>query len=136
MHNDFLEKAIEEAKKAKNKQEVPVGAIIVKDGEIIARGHNSVEKTKNIMSHAEINVILKAAKKINNWRMNDCELYVTLEPCKMCREVIKRTRIKKVFYGIKNKEYELVENKYIESNNGKQKEKIKKLLELFFEAKR
>lgn len=136
MHNDFLEKAIEEAKKAKNKQEVPVGAIIVKDGKIIARGHNSVEKTKNIMSHAEINVILKAAKKINNWRMNDCELYVTLEPCKMCREVIKRTRIKKVFYGIKNKEYELVENKYIESNNGKQKEKIKKLLELFFEAKR
>jgi len=136
MQKDFMEEAIKEAKKGKNIQEVPVGAIIVKDGKIISKAHNTVEKTRNVFSHAEVNAIIKAAKIMGNWRMDGCELYVTLEPCKMCKEVIKRARIKKIYYGIKNKEYELKKNIYIESKDSSQKKRIIKLLELFFESKR
>ena len=95
----FMQEALKEAKKALLKDEVPVGCVIVKDGKIIARGHNQKEKNKNAILHAEIVALNKAQKKLNDWHLNDCILYVTLEPCLMCTGAIIQTRIKKVVYG-------------------------------------
>lgn len=99
MENYFMLKAIAEAKKALKIDEVPIGAVIVKDGKIIARGFNSREKTNLATAHAEINAINKACKKLNSWRLDDCEMYVTLEPCIMCAGAIINARIKKVYFG-------------------------------------
>lgn len=105
MQKKIIELAIKEAKKASKKGEVPIGAIIVKNNKIIAKAHNLVEKRKNATFHAEILAITKACKKIKNWRLNDCEMYVTLEPCMMCAAAIELSRIKKVYYLLpKNKE--------------------------------
>ena len=95
----FMKEALKEAKKAYIKDEVPVGCVIVKDNKIIARGHNKKEKKKNAILHAEIVALTKAQKKLNDWRLNDCTLYVTLEPCLMCTGAIIQTRINKVVYG-------------------------------------
>ena len=95
----FMNEAFKEAKKAYDIDEVHVGAVIVKDGKIIARSHNLKETKQLVTAHAEILAIEKASKKINNWRLEDCELYVTLKPCKMCRQIIKEARIKHVYYG-------------------------------------
>lgn len=95
----FMKEALKEAKKAYKKLEVPVGVVIVKDNEIIARGHNQKEMRNNPIKHAEIIAIEKACKKLNNWRLNDCEMYVTLEPCPMCAGAIINSRIKKVYIG-------------------------------------
>ena len=97
MNSTFMQLAIEQAKQVQN--DVPVGAVIVKDGKIIARSHNLKETKQLVTAHAEILAIEKASKKINNWRLEDCELYVTLKPCKMCRQIIKEARIKHVYYG-------------------------------------
>lgn len=94
-----MEKAFKEAQKAYEKEEVPVGCVIVKDGKIIARAHNLRETKQNSLAHAEILAINKACKKINNWRLEGCELYVTLYPCSMCLGAIKESRISKVYYG-------------------------------------
>ena len=91
--------AINEAKKAYKKGEVPVGAIIVKDNKIIARGHNLKEYKKDTTKHAEIIAIQKASKKMKAWRLVDCEMYVTLEPCSMCAGAILQSRIKKIYIG-------------------------------------
>ncbi len=94
-----MEQALKEAKKAYKKLEVPVGAIIVKDGKIIARAHNQKETKADTTKHAEILAIQKASKKLNSWRLIDCEMYVTLEPCTMCAGAIINSRIKKVYIG-------------------------------------
>lgn len=94
-----MEIAYKEAQKAYKKREVPVGAIIVKDGKIIAKAHNLKEKKKSSLAHAEILCIEKACKKINNWRLDDCTMYVTLYPCNMCLGAIKEARINSVVYG-------------------------------------
>ena len=91
--------ALLEAKKAAEENEVPVGVVIVKDGEIIARGRNMREKKQNPLSHAEIEAINEASKKLNSWHLDDCELYVTLEPCPMCTGAIINSRIKTVIFG-------------------------------------
>lgn len=96
---DFMKEALEEAKKALEENEVPVGAIIVKDGEIIARAHNLKEKFQNPIYHAEILAIQQACKKLNSWRLNDCEMYITLEPCPMCAGAIINSRLKKIYIG-------------------------------------
>lgn len=95
--------ALKEAKKAYLKEEVPIGAVIVKDGKVIARAHNLREKTNNAISHAEILAIEKACKKLNSWRLEDCTIYVTLEPCPMCLGAMMQARIKKVYYGALDK---------------------------------
>lgn len=95
----FMKEALKEAKKAYKKLEVPVGVVIVKDNEIIARGYNQKEMKNNPIKHAEIIAIEKACKKLNNWRLNDCEMYVTLEPCPMCAGAIINSRIRKVYIG-------------------------------------
>jgi tRNA(adenine34) deaminase len=100
---DELDKLIDKAIK---KNEVPVAALIVKENKIIAKAYNKVNKSNNILDHAEIICIRKASKKLNNWRLSDCELYVTLEPCDMCTEVIKKSRIGKVFYILSQNEHE------------------------------
>lgn len=94
-----MKEALKEAKKAFNKGEIPVGAVIVKNNEIIARAHNTREKEQNPINHAEILAISKAAKKIKNWRLSDCDIYVTLEPCVMCAGAILNARIKNLYFG-------------------------------------
>lgn len=98
----FMKQALKEANKAYDELEIPVGAIIVKDGKVVARAHNQKEKKQDTTKHAEITAIQKASKKLNNWRLNDCEMYVTLEPCAMCAGAIVNSRIKKVYIGAKD----------------------------------
>lgn len=95
----FMKEALKEAKKAYQKEEVPVGAIIVKDGKIIARGHNLKETKNSSISHAEILAIQKACKKLDAWRLTDCDMYVTLEPCTMCTGALINSRIRKLYIG-------------------------------------
>lgn len=95
----FMKQALKEAKKAYEKLEVPVGAVIVKNGKIIARAHNQKETKLDTTKHAEIMAIQKASKKLSSWRLIDCEMYVTLEPCSMCAGAIINSRIKKVYIG-------------------------------------
>ena len=95
----FMREALKEAKKAYKKEEIPVGAVIVKDGEIISRAHNLKELKNSSISHAEILAIDKANKKLKAWRLENCEMYVTLEPCMMCMGAIINSRIKKLYIG-------------------------------------
>lgn len=95
----FMKEALKEAKKAYDKLEVPVGCVIVKEGKIIARAHNLKETGLDTTKHAEILAIQKASKKLNSWRLLDCEMYVTLEPCSMCAGAMINARIKKIYIG-------------------------------------
>ncbi len=99
MNKIFMEKALEEAKIAEYLNEVPVGAVIVKAGEIIASAHNLRETLKDPTAHAELIAIKKASEILNNWRLNECEMYVTLEPCPMCAGAILQSRIRKLYIG-------------------------------------
>lgn len=94
-----MNEALKEARKAKNIGEVPIGAVIVLDGTIIGRGHNERETSNDATTHAEMNAIRQANKKLDNWRLEDAEMFVTLEPCPMCSGAIILSRIKKVYYG-------------------------------------
>ena len=96
---EFMKLAIEEAKKSEQELEVPVGAIIVKNNEIISKGRNRREMSKNALLHAEIDAIYHACEFLDSWRLLDCSIYVTLEPCAMCAGAIINSRISKVFYG-------------------------------------
>lgn len=107
----YIDEMIKEANKAKKSKEVPVGAIIVYKNKIIARGHNKRLKSNDVINHAEIIAIRKAARKIKDWRLNDCDLYVTLEPCNMCKEIIKESRINNVYFLTKKNEEKKSYNK-------------------------
>ena len=102
MDDKFLNEALKEARKAYKKDEIPVGCVIVYDGNIVARGHNLRESKQNSLMHAEIMAVDRACKYFNSWRLDDCVMYVTLEPCMMCMGAIIESRIKKVVYGAKN----------------------------------
>ena len=95
----FMREAIKQAKKAAAKGEVPVGAVIVRNGEIVARAYNTRETGKNALCHAEIKAIHRACKKLGGWRLPGCEMYVTMEPCPMCAGAIVNARIVSVYYG-------------------------------------
>jgi tRNA(adenine34) deaminase len=97
--NEFMQEALKEAHKAAIKGEVPVGAVVVKDGKIIGRGHNLTEKKQSALTHAELMAISKATKKLKSWRLIDCDLYVTLEPCTMCAGAIVLSRVRNLVYG-------------------------------------
>ncbi|MDX9789739.1 MAG: nucleoside deaminase [Candidatus Kapabacteria bacterium] len=98
-HEYFMNIAIKEAHKSLNYDDVPIGAVIVRNDELIARGHNCVERYSNSLNHAEISAINSAVKKISYKHLYDCDLYVTLEPCSMCAGAIVLARIKRVFIG-------------------------------------
>ena len=95
---DYLTKIIELSKKSLESGDVPIGAIIVKDGQIIGEGYNTREKNNDLMGHAEINAIKDASKKLNNWNLQGSVMYVTLKPCSMCLSVIRESRIDFVYY--------------------------------------
>lgn len=99
MKEKFMKEALKEAKKAYDKFEVPVGAVIVKDDKIIARAYNQKECKNDTTNHAEILAIKKASKKLKSWRLIDCDMYVTLEPCSMCAGALIQSRIRKVYIG-------------------------------------
>ena len=98
-NKDWMLMAIDEALKAKSLNEVPVGAVVVRENQVIGRGHNSVIRNNSIAAHAEINAINKASKTLNNYRLLNCDLYITLEPCHMCAKAIVDARIKNVYFA-------------------------------------
>lgn len=97
-----MKEAIRQAKKAYALDEVPIGCVIVYEGKIIARGYNRRNTDKNTLSHAELNAIRKASRKLGDWRLDGCTMYVTLEPCQMCAGAIVQSRIQKVIMGCRN----------------------------------
>lgn len=99
MENEFMQAALDCAAKALKKGEVPIGAVVVSDGKIISRGYNKRTKKQIATAHAEIEAIEKACKKLKSWRIPECEIYVTLEPCPMCMGAMLNARIKKVYFG-------------------------------------
>ena len=114
-----MELAIGQAKIAEQKDEVPIGAVIVRNGKVIAKTFNLMEKKQSATAHAEILAIQKACKKIKSWRLLDCEMYVTVEPCAMCAGAIANARIKKVYFGAYETKSGCAESKYpILADNG------------------
>lgn len=101
-HNKYMKMALKEAKKALKKNEVPIGAVIIRDNKVIAKAHNLRETNNLATSHAEILAIQKANKKLKSWRLDSCTLYVTIEPCPMCAGAIIQSRIKEVVYGARD----------------------------------
>ena len=147
MLNQFMKEALKEARKASEKLEVPVGCVIVRNGKIIARAHNQKETKKDTTKHAEIIAIQKASKKIEAWRLLDCEMYVTLEPCPMCAGAIIQSRIKKIYIGAMDEKtgacgsvLNLLQNypfnHKVEIETGIQKEECEKELKEFFKKLR
>ena len=98
----FLDIDFSLAEEAEKINEVPIGAVVVKNGIIIGKGYNKKEKDNSVFSHAEIYAIKEASKKLNNWRLDNCDIYVTLDPCPMCASAIKQSRIKNVFSACEN----------------------------------
>lgn len=139
MMNKFMQKAIEEALKSDG--DIPVGAVLVKNGEIAACAHNTREKDNDITSHAEIIAIRKAEKIENNWRLDGYELYVTLEPCPMCGWAILQSRISKVYFGSYDVKYgafcssvdlRKISNSKIQIKGGIMEKECDKILKDFF----
>ena len=141
----FMKEALKEAKKAYDKLEVPVGAVIVKDGKIIARAHNLKETKYDTTKHAEILAIQKASKKLETWRLLDCEMYVTLEPCSMCAGALINSRIKKIYIGTMDEKTgaagsvlnlfgDYTFNHKVELEKGIMKEECESLLKDFFKC--
>ena len=143
----YMDLAFLEAEKAFKIGEVPIGAVIVKNGKILAKTHNIKEKSMCSVHHAEILAILKASKKLKNWRLDDCDIYVTLEPCPMCASAIKQSRIKNVYSALENndKNNNYIISKIFESDmvnpsvnfvNNLSVEKSETLLQNFFSLRR
>ena len=122
---DYMELAIKEAIKAKKKLEVPVGAVLVDiNGNVLAKAHNLVETRNNATSHAEKLVIEKALKITGKRYLNNCDIWVTLEPCIMCASIIKQTRIRRLYYGAEDKKGGAIDNGVRLFSNSKSKAKL------------
>lgn len=137
----YIDELIKLSYKSLKKDEVPVAAIIVNNDKIIAKAHNTRNRSNKTIDHAEIKVITKANKKLKNWRLNNCTLYVTIEPCEMCKNVIKESRIDKVFYLVPRLKSKKIYNKtnffqIDEKRNESNIKKYKKIIEKFWENKR
>lgn len=134
----IIEMALNEAKKAFDEDELPIGCVIFKDKEIISVSHNTKNKQKCCINHAEINAIVESSFKIGDWRLNECEMFVTLEPCRMCMEAIRQSRIKKVYYLL-NSNFENEDKREIDvfkTGEIEQETEYSKLLKKFFSKKR
>ena len=137
MKEYYMKIALKLAEKALKHNEVPVGAIIVKNNKIIAQAYNKREKTHNVTKHAEIIAISKACRKLKNWRLENCEMYVTMEPCMMCSGAIEQSRLKKIVYGVKNENYGYIHNlKNIEIISQVCESECKELVQSFFKKRR
>lgn len=143
----MMQEAIREAELALAAGELPVGCVIAKDGEIIARGHNEREQTDDPTAHAEIVAMRRAARKLNSWRLNDCTLYVTLEPCPMCAGAISQARVGRLVYGADDPAqgcagsvYRIPEDPafshFCRSDGGLLKEECQTPLNTFFQSRR
>ncbi len=139
----YMDMAIEEAKKAFEEDEVPIGCVIVKNNQILALTHNRKEQMNSATKHAEILAIEEASSKLNNWRLDGCDVYITLEPCPMCASALKQARVSHIFCGLSNSDfrnYEIV-LKILESDknnasvpiiNDLAVEKVDKIMKDFF----
>lgn len=147
MEKKFMIMAYKQAEKAKEKDEVPIGAVIVKDGKVLSKGYNLVENTNKATAHAEIIAIDKACKKLKSWRLDGAEIYVTLEPCAMCAGAIANARIKKVYFGAYERKSGCAESKYpvlsdnglnhsVEYEGGIMEEECASLIKKYFSEKR
>ena len=136
----YINEILKLADKALKTDNVPVGAIVVKNNKIIGRGYNKKNTSKKIIDHAEIIAITKASKKVDDWRLEDCELYVTLEPCNMCKEAIRQSRINRIYYLVSSNFYNETNRdiKYnlIETNEQYVVDKYKEKITSFFRSKR
>ena len=143
----YMKEALKEARKAELIDEVPIGCVIVKDDKIIARGHNQRETNQSPIGHAEIIAINKASKKLKSWRLEGCDIYVTLEPCIMCSGAIIQSRINKVYYGASDPKggalgssINVLEAKNINHHpeviSGVMQEECSKIITNYFKAKR
>lgn len=129
----YIDLAYKEAIKAYNENEIPVGAVIVLNGKVIAKAHNERDSSNIVTKHAEIIAIEKANRKLKNWRLNDCILYSTLEPCNMCKSVIKSCKISKVIYSASaNNPSNLTDPLYIELLDDEYKRKSSELIQSAF----
>jgi tRNA(adenine34) deaminase len=142
-----MKAALKEARKAARKGEVPVGAVVVKEGKVIGRGHNLTESKQSALTHAEMMALTKASKKLKSWRLNDCDLYVTVEPCTMCGGAIVLSRIGGLFYGTTDPKAGAVEstarvldnpklNHRVQATGGILKEECSRILSEFFKEVR
>ncbi len=147
MKKDYMMAAYKQALLAYEKDEVPVGCVIVKNNKIIARAHNKKEKKNCAVFHAEIECIIKATKKLNNWNLKDCDMYVTLEPCIMCTGAIVNSRIANVYYAcedpkggglVSNIKLHNIKNinHYPNVSRGTMNKECSELLKKFFKQKR
>lgn len=142
----YIKEALKEARKAYLIDEVPVGCVIVKDDKIIARGYNKREKLESSLAHAEIIAIKKACKRLNSWRLDDCIMYITLEPCVMCGGAIIQSRIPKVIYGAYDYRFGVHKSKFnlfdiqfnhiVDINGGVLEEECSKMISSFFKELR
>ncbi len=143
---DYMEMALEEAKKAYLKDEVPVGCVIVYKDKIIAKAHNKREKNKHTCAHAEMLAIKKANKKLKSWRLEDCDIYITLEPCAMCAGAIMQARMRTVIYALEDNKsgalggsFNLYENNFnheVIVKKGPLEEESRSLIQSFFQKLR
>lgn len=140
---DFMLEALKLAQKAYNKGEVPIGAVIVKNNKIISKGYNTREKTQQAINHAEIIAIKKACKKLKTWRLNDCQMYVTIEPCAMCAGAILNARINTIHiacldssHGAVCSRYNLLDDGTLNHKTkvvvGEHEQQAKNLIQTFF----
>ncbi len=148
MNDKYMDLAFDEANKAFNEDEVPIGVVIVKNDKIISVAHNNKNSDNLVTSHAEIIAIEDAERKLNNWRLDGCDIYITLEPCPMCASAIKQARIDNVYCALTNSDSNNsyivnkiftdkdINNKCVNYKTNLSVDKSKKILSLFFENKR
>ena len=144
---DYMEMALTEARQAELMDEVPIGAIVVYHGKVIGAGHNMRERFQNAAYHAELLAIMEACEYLGSWRLDECDLYVTLEPCMMCSGAIMNSRIRTLYYGAKNPKAGTVESLYhllsdsrfnhqVEIRSGVKENECQQLLKQFFKRVR
>ena len=132
--NNNIDKIIKESKLSLDSMDVPIGAIIVKEGVLVASGFNTREKNQNVLGHAEINCIIKTQNILNNWNLSGCDMYVTLKPCSMCTEIIKQSRINNVYYLLDKPEEkkEFYKTKFERINEKNKEQEYLEILSKFF----
>lgn len=137
MNIKYIELAYKEALKAYKKAEIPVGCVIVKNSKVISKSHNNRQNKYIVIGHAEINAIVKAEKKLKDWRLDGCDLYVTLYPCNMCQYIINESRISNIYYLLNNDKSDInLSNNYIKVKNNELSSKYNEIIDNFFKKLR